>query len=330
MPLVAAVQPKPNACKSAPSQPRNALNLQALGLWRAHELAGSSGVIGRALDGAVSGVAAGVVLPTGFAALDAQLPGGGWPLGAMVELLQDQALRHEWALLLPALVARLQGHAGPLVLVGQGRDAGLAGQPCVQAFVPALAAQGLPSERLLWVHAGTQAAQLWAAEQALRCAQVAAVVLWLNAGVGAGAGMGAQQSSTSLRRLHLAAQSRGQLLFVLRPARARTQASPAPLRLLLSGADAVQVQLLKRRGPPMDAGLQWPAGSARMQALLAAMRARAPVPTPAPVPGTITLPTAISRLIAAAQAASASAASATSAAPSAAPSAGQGHALDRA
>jgi protein ImuA len=250
----------------------------ALGLWHANELATSVGA----------------VLPTGYASLDAQLPGGGWPLGAMVELLQDQVLRHEWALLLPALVARLREQAGPLVLVGAGQ--GQTGAELgVQAFVPALAAQGLPSERLLWVHAGEGAAQLWAAEQALRCAQVAGVVLWLGAQV--------RQASTSLRRLHLAAQARGQLLFVLRPARARHEASPAPLRVLLSGANALQLQILKRRGPLLQHNLQWPAGTTRTQALLAAMRARgqgAPEAAPqtaAQDAASIVLPVALSRLI---------------------------------
>ena len=33
------------------------------------------------------GLADGQVIGTGHAALDAQLPGGGWPVGAMTELL---------------------------------------------------------------------------------------------------------------------------------------------------------------------------------------------------------------------------------------------------
>ena len=34
------------------------------------------------------GAPAASVLPTGFARLDAELPGGGWPCGALTELLQ--------------------------------------------------------------------------------------------------------------------------------------------------------------------------------------------------------------------------------------------------
>src|SRR4029434_829890 len=42
----------------------------------------------------------GAVLPSGHAALDAQLPGGGWPVGSMVEVLQERAGQHVWQLVL--------------------------------------------------------------------------------------------------------------------------------------------------------------------------------------------------------------------------------------
>ena len=45
--------------------------------------------------------------PTGYALLDAQLPGGGWPVGALSEVLQPLAGLHEWQLVLPALVSAL-------------------------------------------------------------------------------------------------------------------------------------------------------------------------------------------------------------------------------
>ena len=42
-------------------------------------------------------------------------------------------------------------------------------------------------------------------------------------------------------------------MFVFRDAQARSQPSPAPLRLLLqpAGVDGLSVRLLKRRGPPL-------------------------------------------------------------------------------
>jgi protein ImuA len=190
-------------------------------LWRANALAQ---------------VGATAVLPTSYAALDAELPGGGWPLGALCEILQASTGFAEWRFLLPAL------HTldGALVLVGAPHE----------PFGPGLAAQELDVRQLLWVQAGSLSERLWAAEQALRCAGVAALLLWLPAG--------APVQAEHLRRLHLGAQMHRQLLLVMRETNAQHSASPAVLRLLLEpGAqrDAVglglSVHILKRRGPPL-------------------------------------------------------------------------------
>lgn len=189
--------------------------------------------------------------------LDAQLPGGGWPVGAVCEILQTPGEHSEWRLLLPALVAQAScGVAkGSVVLVGA---------PQVP-FGPGLAAQGLAVHRLLWVNVVEQAPRLWAAEQALRCTEVAAVLVWLP-----------QVRAEQLRRLQIAASAHAKLLFVMRPAPAQAESSPAVLRLLLAGApldaasgDALQVHILKRRGPPLAHGLLLPARSAPLRVLLA-------------------------------------------------------------
>ena len=206
----------------------------------------------------------GAVRPSGHAALDAALPGGGWPVGALVELLQTQPGQGEWRLLAPALAAT----TGALVLVA----------PPHAPFVPALAALGLAPARLLRVGgagaaAPDPAARVWAAEQALRCAGVAAVLAWLP-----------QVRPEQLRRLQLAAQRHGTLLFVMRPARARHESSPAVLRLLVDEAaagpdpapaahpDALVLHLLKRRGPPLEQPLRLAARPPRLTALLQASR----------------------------------------------------------
>ena len=224
-------------------------------VWHAHTLAGAPQQ----------------VQATGNAALDAQLPGGGWPVGAMTELLQPAHVHSEWRLLLPALRACGQG---PVVLVG----------PPQLPFAPALAAQGLLSQRLLCVGMGMGGAsgsasartlpdRLWAAEQALRCAAVDAVLLWLPPGA---------VRTDPLRRLQMAAASHHKLLFVMRDVQARTDASPAVLRLEVWPAspttgdddvdsDALEVHLLKRRGPPQDQPLQLAARAPRLAMLLAAV-----------------------------------------------------------
>ncbi len=196
---------------------------------------------------------------TGHAALNAVLPGGGWPVGALIELLQDTA-HAEWRLLAP-LLATLGGAPGSLSQVV------LVGAPWLP-FAPALAGQGMAPQQLLSVQADTPAALLWATGQALRCADVAAVLAWLP-----------RSKSASLRRLQVAAQQHGKLLFVVRGIQARSDSSPAPLRLALSLAPGplqqLQVDVFKRRGPPLDQPLALAARPPRLQALLAASRARA-------------------------------------------------------
>lgn len=187
----------------------------------------------------------------GAPALDAELPGGGWPTGAMVEVLQRTPGLHVWRLVLPALSRILQDKAGPVILVA----------PPFHPFAPSLAAQGLQPERLLCIQAERRAARLWAAEQSLRCDQVAAVLAWLP-----------EARSEELRRLHLAAQRHDRLLFVFRSIADARQASPAALRLVVDGVDPMEVRIIKRKGPPAVQPLHLPATSRWLAALLQARR----------------------------------------------------------
>lgn len=212
-------------------------------VWRVSDLAGED-----------------AALPSGHGTLDAQLPGGGWPVGSLVELLQDRPEAHVWQLVLPALATACACRPGPIVLVG----------PPHQPFGPALQAQGLPADRLLWIRCDQTPARLWAAEQALRCADVVAMLAWLP-----------KVRSQELRRLHLAARQHRKLLFVMREASAARQASPAPLRLVVEGLEAMQLRIVKRKGPPLEQPLVLPALPERMRALLASRR-RSPQAWPIP------------------------------------------------
>ena len=198
------------------------------------------------------------VVGTGHAALDAELPGGGWPIGAMTELLQARPDSFSWQLLLPALAQAVQSGTGPVGVIGAPHE----------PFTPALAAGGLPIDSLLWIRSEAAAARLWACEQALRCADVPAVLAWLP-----------QVRVDELRRLQLAAAQHDSLLFVFRPARAATSTSPARLRLQLMtnrhDSSQMDIHILKRRGPTLDAPIQVPAYNERMTAMLEARRARA-------------------------------------------------------
>lgn len=196
------------------------------------------------------------VLASGHAELDAELPGGGWPLGQLTEVLQVQSGQHEWRLLLPALKrATMQG---PLVLIGAP----------LLPHLPVLAAAGIPAAQLLRIDARTPAERLWAAEQVLRCRDLGALMAWLP-----------QARPEQLRRLQLASTATQALVFAFRPEAARHESSPAPLRLTLrSGADALGlgVELLKRRGPVTD----HPLTLAAPLPVMAALRKRRPLKDP--------------------------------------------------
>jgi protein ImuA len=176
----------------------------------------------------------------------------------LVEVLQERPEQHVWQLAGPALAHSLQSHAGPVVLVAA---------PFVP-FVPSLQAQGIAGERLLWIRAAKPAERLWATEQALRCAEVTAVLAWLP-----------QAKSAELRRLQMAAQQHNHLLFVFRTLRSIQDASPARIRLQLGGTEAMQVRILKRRGPPLESPLQMPVAPARLTALLEARKRRPASPS---------------------------------------------------
>jgi hypothetical protein len=167
-------------------------------------------------------------IPSGHPELDAELPGGGWPRGSLVELLVERSGFGEMSLLLPAL-ARLSSDGGWLALVA----------PPWQPHAPAWAAAGLAPERLVVVRAGRQVA--WCLEQLLASGGFAGVLAWPEAGIDA----------RVLRRLQVAAEGRPVFAGLWRSTAAAAAPSPAALRIMLAaGADGLSVRILKRRGRP--------------------------------------------------------------------------------
>jgi len=194
-------------------------------LWLGHQLA-------RHADAAVA---------TGFAALDAQLPGAGWPRRALTELLLPHPGVGEIRLLAPSLVAAQQ--AGRLVMLFD---------PPAQLSAAALERLGVAVEELLIINTRTRvipgADSLWALEQALKSGHVGAVLAWLPP----------RLRAERLRRLQLAAHAHDGPAFVLCEMSAAQRPTAAPLRLALrpGGADVLAVRVLKRRGPPLEAPLR--------------------------------------------------------------------------
>lgn len=166
-------------------------------------------------------------LPTGFAALDRCLPGGGWPRQGLVEILTDRYGIGELSLLMPALAAlcRDEHESGWLAWVS----------PPYQPYAPALAACGIEVSRLLVVRA--QPAE-WAMEQSLRSGACSAVLGWA-----------AFREPQSLRRLQLAAEQSRCLAVSFRRLRDGNEPSPAVLRIALeAGRDGLEARIVKSRG----------------------------------------------------------------------------------
>jgi len=172
------------------------------------------------------------VLPSGHANLDTHLPGRGWPLGAISELISLNPGLGEFRLLFPAL-ANL-GRQGQWVI--------LVDPPWIP-YPAALRGHGLLLERLLLVRTRGGRETLWACEQALRNGRGGAVLAWPE-----------QIGFARLRRLQMAAESSAKLAFLFRPESASRESSPAALRLQLKpgGRDGTLIHIIKCRGsrPP--------------------------------------------------------------------------------
>jgi protein ImuA len=210
-------------------------------VWRAHELGCPLATDGRQ------------AIASGHSVLDAHLPGGGWPLGALTELLLPHDGLGELRLLAPSLAAvqqRSQASRGLMwfdppaelcawVLTALGIDLRRLVVVRPRPLLP-----GLPPLRRRGSRTQLPAADiLWALEQALKSGQVGGVLAWLPSRLPADA----------LRRLQLAAQAHEGPVFLLRPASEARQPSAAPLRISLAsaGPDRLRLVLLKRRGPPV-------------------------------------------------------------------------------
>jgi hypothetical protein len=183
------------------------------------------------------GIAPGI--PTGFAGLDAEIPGGGWPVGALTEVLCDACGAGEASLLLPAL--RYLTRAADW----RGRGLLLVDPPHLP-YAPALAEAGIDLDLLAVVRPKTEEDALWAAEQALRSGAAGAVLVWARSA----RGTDSAQRYQRLRRLQLAAAAGGGIGILFSASSAATLSTPAALRLALSTTPQgrLAVTLVKRRG----------------------------------------------------------------------------------
>ena len=176
-------------------------------------------------------------LSTGHARLDEALPGGGWPLGAITELVNDTTACGELSLLLP-LLARLSRANHWISMI----------DPPWIPYPPALHGHGLALEKLLLIRTQNRGESLWACEQVVRGISGGAMLAWPDT-----------PSFSELRRLQLAAERTQKTVFLFQDSKAASTSSPAVLRLQLTADDGdLQVRVLKCRG-------QRPAASIRIR-----------------------------------------------------------------
>ncbi|MBS0569282.1 MAG: translesion DNA synthesis-associated protein ImuA [Proteobacteria bacterium] len=162
------------------------------------------------------------VEPTGHALLDDALPGGGLPVGSLVEVLHEFDGTNELTLLLP-LIARVSRMQHRIVFVN----------PPYIPYAPAFVSAGVDPACMHTIQdCGDES--LWAAEQALRSSTCALVACWPR-----------QASDRQLRRLQLAAEGGRAIGVVFRPARMAMTTSPAAVRLR---AGVRGIEVLKCRG----------------------------------------------------------------------------------
>ncbi|MTJ82151.1 MAG: damage-inducible mutagenesis protein [Telmatospirillum sp.] len=136
-------------------------------------------------------------MPTGLADVDAVLPWGGLPLGALHEVLLPAGEGEDGPAVgfVTVLLGRLAARQDGPVLWVCGRD---------DLYAPGLAALGLPPERILMVRPARAADALRALEEGVRCRGLAAVTgdVW-------------DMDATARRRLHLAARDSGVTALVM-------------------------------------------------------------------------------------------------------------------
>ncbi len=165
----------------------------------------------------------------GGAGSDDWLPAGGWPLGALIEILTARAGIGELGLLAPTL-AMLGRERRPMIWI----------DPPYLPHAAALDEYGIDLSLQVVVRPRAAMQAWWAAEQSLRSGVCAAVMLWERH----------RADTRMLRRLQLAAASGGALAVLFRARRAERDASPAVLRLCVEGEGGqVMVRVIKGHGP---------------------------------------------------------------------------------
>lgn len=164
---------------------------------------------------------------TGLAALDAQLPGHGWPQASVTELCATHADIGALSALVPTM-ARLTREDRKVALMA----------PENLAEVEQLGEQGVRLRHVTVLRAHEENT-LWAMEQKLRSGEIAMLVAWVD-----------RLGNGDVRRLQAAAAASGAMVMLFRKPGAARFARASTLHLLLRpGTDGLlDIEILKPRG----------------------------------------------------------------------------------
>lgn len=172
------------------------------------------------------------VLTSGFAELDAVLPGGGWPCGSLSEVLVPQFSVAELRLLAHVIATQTR----------MGRTVALVG-PSLAPHAPGLRHEGVDEQHLVWVDVDTPRDRLWATEQLVKAGTFGAIVSWLP-----------HVRAEQIRRLQVLSSRCKGPVFLCRPEIAARDSSAAPLRVVVRAQTDWQlaVSVPKRKGAPLE------------------------------------------------------------------------------
>ena len=185
--------------------------LQHPGIWRGNELSNV------ALPG----------IPSGFAELDRELPGGGWPRGVLTEILYNLEGIGEVSLFLPAL-AKLSQEKAWIAFVN----------PPYLPYAPALAGSNIDLSRIVLLRTRSSGESMWAMEQALRSGSCSAVLGFMR-----------YCNERGLKRMQAAAEAGKCFAVYFTHDHHALHGSPAALRIKLAPQrQGTLVQVIKRRG----------------------------------------------------------------------------------
>ena len=168
----------------------------------------------------------GGMVSLGVAEIDRHLPQGGLKAGLLHEFTATAAGDMPAAFgFVIALLGLALGAAGSGLLVLSRRSLAAFGMP----YGHGLAGLGLSPERLLLVETASDPDALWAVEEALRLRAVGGLAAWIGTPIGLKAS----------RRLQVAGEGSGAMLFILRPPEA-DEANAAATRWRIGAAPAAR------------------------------------------------------------------------------------------